>query len=185
MMYQMLLQLNSKFQKNTNFVKEMDERLERIEKLVHSPCNIGPELDQDTGMYNMLRIEARLHRPTLLWARDQTPSKLKKSWNNYDEGDKLKEITLFEYKVYRMFRLPMHLCKDHWIANFLLKRRLPYTAPSGTRSLVTRTTSMDTMSLMSGISGQAASSPGPSLSIRSVASEMSTDSVAQNTSGER
>ncbi|KAG2221939.1 hypothetical protein INT45_013275 [Circinella minor] len=118
----------------------------------------------------MLRDEAVRHRDALWRARGQIPSNLKKSWNNYDEGDKMTEITLFEYKVYRMFKLPIHLCEDHWVTNFLLRKA----------ALVRESKeSMDTMSLMSGVSRQAVASPGQSLSIRSVASEMSTDSVAQ------
>ncbi|KAI7846698.1 hypothetical protein BDC45DRAFT_542628 [Circinella umbellata] len=88
------------------------------------------------------------------------------------------------------------LCEDHWVASFLLRKavtiREAREAPSGT-SLVTRTIkyirSMDTTSVMSGVIGQAAGSPGPSSSFRSVTSAMSmtfyknSDSVAQNTSG--
>ncbi|KAI7846631.1 hypothetical protein BDC45DRAFT_576936 [Circinella umbellata] len=63
------------------------------------------------------------------------------------------------------------------VANFLLRKavtiREAREAPSGT-SLVTRTTSMDTTSVMSGVIGQAAGSPGPSSSFRSVTSAMST-----------
>ncbi|KAG2215766.1 hypothetical protein INT45_006668 [Circinella minor] len=152
------------------------ERPDIIRHFINKPCNIGPTLEHDVGMYNMLRDEAARHRHALLRARDQIPSHLKKSWNNYDGGVKSTEIALFEYKAYRMFKLPMHLCEDHWVANFLLRKA----------ALVRESKeSMDTTSVMSGISGQAVSLSGPSLSLRLVASEMSTDSVAQETSGER
>ncbi|KAG2213008.1 hypothetical protein INT45_000060, partial [Circinella minor] len=146
------------------------ERPDIIKYFINKPCNIGSDFEQDTSMYNMLRDEATRHRDALWRARGQIPSNLKKSWNNYNEGDKMTEITLFEYKVYRMFKLPIHLCEDHWVANFLLRKA----------SLVREAKeSMNTTSVMSGVSGQAVASPGQSLSIRSVASKMSIDSVAQ------
>ena len=97
------------------------ERPDIIRHFINKPCNIGPTLDHDVGMYNMLRDEAARHRHALLRARDQIPGHLKKSWNNYDGGVKSTEIALFEYKAYWMFKLPMHLCEDHWVANFLLR----------------------------------------------------------------
>ncbi|KAG2217260.1 hypothetical protein INT45_010268 [Circinella minor] len=123
----------------------------------------------------MLRAEAIRHKHALLHAKEEIPSHLPKTWNHMDRMAKSTEISLFEYKVYRMFRLPMHLCEDHWVANFLLRKAA---------TICEVRESMDMTSVMSAVTGQAAGSPRPSLSFRSMTSAMSTDSVAQNTSGE-
>ncbi|KAG2207772.1 hypothetical protein INT45_006807 [Circinella minor] len=112
-----------------------------IKHFINNPRNIG--CPDDAQVYEMLRAEAIRHKHALLRAKEQIPSHLPKTWNYMDRMAKSTEISLFEYKVYRMFRLSMHLCKDHWVANFLLRKaatiREVRDAPSGTSSLVTRT----------------------------------------------
>ena len=93
---------------------------EIIKHFIKNPGNIGRP--DDAQVYEILRAEANHHKHALLRAKEQIPIHLPKTWNHVDKMAKAAEISLFEYKVYWMFRLPMHLCEDHWVANFLLRK---------------------------------------------------------------
>ena len=82
-----------------------------IKHFINNPGNIGRP--DNAQVYEMLRAEANRHKHALLRTQEQIPIHLPKTGNYVNKMVKAAEISLFKYKVYRMFRLLMHLCEDH------------------------------------------------------------------------